>query len=263
MPTITFIDPITGEGTQSGKPEYDPTSKPSNFSNIPDELGVYIWGMRVLVNGNEYFAPWCVGEGKLRTRLKDHYNRLCSTGSSNEELFDFGLSQYTTDDIQARYRSMSVYDTVVNLTPLTESKLERAVPVPHLIFWQDPHFIFRRLGVLPEGPPKGKTDHRGAIDLLNLHDSRGISGLGMRIAACKGNFDYGFYFLYAKQVAGMATKQMEHATKNALKSFWITTTAKAQGSYLGTTINLPSGTPIVYDLWTYGNIRSISLGPHP
>lgn len=132
---IQFIDPITGEGTPDGKPQYDPLK--GDFSNIPKVPGVYIWGMKVQVGTKDYFAPWCVGQSKdLRDRLQSkHYNRLRSAGNYNEELFDFSHASYCVNDLVDLFASMKRYDDTVNHPPSGIPKLQNAVLVDKLIFW--------------------------------------------------------------------------------------------------------------------------------
>lgn len=264
--TITFIDPITGVGTASGKPEYDPMykGKRGRFSGIPDERGVYIWGMNVTLDGKDYFAPWCVGEGNLRTRLKDHYRRMNSKGDSNEELFDFSQATYCTADIKSLEASMDQYDSCVN--SITKKggtdKLDAAILVPKLIFWQDNRFLYHKCGTY-NGERKYDIKHRSAImpggllDTINAsnHGSQAL-GLKGRIEQCKKNFEHGFYFIYwrlpekgsvsrevvngidkkrltdgqTKSLANEAKNDLravEHATKVALKQVGIPTTAEA------------------------------------
>lgn len=260
---IQFIDPITGEGTQNSKPEYDPVNRPWKFSCIPDEPGVYIWGMKVTVNGIEYFAPWCVGEGKIRTRLAGHYKRLCPKGDSNEELFDFSASIYSVDRIQELYGSMCVYDVIVNHAPQNAIKLSRAATVPNLIFWNDQHFMPTRFGLPTIGPPKQGSKTSDALNQLCAIGTARARQMLNQIQDCKANFNNGFYFLYALKVDGIKTTQMEHAAKNALKSAWIYTTAKAQGAYPSVIIQLPSRTDLIHDLWSPPGLRTITVPKWP
>lgn len=303
MPTITFIDPITGEGAPSGELQYDPKK---SLKGVPDAPGVYIWGMKVKVNGKDYFAPWCVGEGQLRTRLFDHYNRM--TGSSNEELFDFSAASFSRADIQRLYHSMCVYDAIVNHAPKKRRghhasvKLPRAVVVPDLIFWNDRHFIPLRFGQTPAGPSGIGCDSSFAIQQLRSIGTPYAQQAIRRIQQCKQNFTCGFHFLYwehpetwfltkdAKSAFGdlkqllasnkendqriasarkrafkPATEAFEYATKDALKSIGIFTTAEAKlengknGGYPAVTIELPTQTDFVHDLWSPQGTRRIRL----
>lgn len=302
--TITFIDPIN---PASGG-LYDPVKKRCDLSGIPDKPGVYIWGPMVHVDGHDFFAPCYVGEtGKkdgLQGRLKEHYHGQRSNGGSRKELFDFSKQKYTCEELQARYHSMCVYDTIVNHKLHGRSKLDLAIPVPHLIYWQDPHFMYRRCALPVVGPAGSRSTQASALQLLKQIDPPDRSGLQSRIGLCKANFDHRFYCLYwehptnwfltddarnaylsieAIKHSRLAVKQkqeainvahekafkpgleaMEYATKDALKSIGVYTTAEAKlekskhGKYPAVTIVLPE-TRMVHDLWSPPRVRTIKV----
>lgn len=275
MSKFIFIDPTQAKCMTTGEKQYDPVNRPWDFSCIPEGRGVYIWGMKVKVNGATYFAPWCVGEGRLRERIETHYFGLCSRGSYKEELFDFSQDEYSISDIRRLYQAMNEYDHKVRKAGKSDlksgkfPKLDAACLIDRLIFWQDNRFLHHKSTGTYKGVLKYDIHDQSAImpsgwlDVIHAKDpdSKAMD-LKARITKCKKNFDHGFYFLYVLQVDGTSTKQMEHATKDALKKVGIYTTADAKGGYADTTIELPD-TPFVHDLWLMKGTRRITVSAGP
>ncbi|MBK8582434.1 MAG: hypothetical protein IPL86_11545 [Flavobacteriales bacterium] len=267
---IQFIDPITGEGTPDAKPQYDPVNAPTDFSRIPDERGVYIWGMKVRVGSANHFAPWCVGESeRLRNRLfKDHYGKLCSSGNHNEELFDFSRATYSAQDLVDLYVSMKQYDDTVNQSRSGIAKLQNALLVDKLIYWQNALFFYSKCNIpYPGGVNRMNRSHQQAVCASGLLDSLKTADAALikkKILDCKRSFDHRFYFIYCVLKGGEKLEQPEHSTKQALRQIGIFTTAKGQGGYPRFQINLPISTPFVHDLWGPGmSVRTLIEGPRP
>lgn len=260
--TITFIDPTKTKDPNSKRNLYNPDT-PGDFDLIPQEPGVYIWGLKVKVEDEARFIPCYVGEtgrdpkkGGLQKRLEKHYHGLRSGVNYRKELFDFSATSYSKEDVQKIYRSMCAYDTVVNPAE-GRQKLDLAIHVPDLIYWQDDRFLYDKCG---KPRPTFGTDRnqREAIDLLRQWKSE-AQDLLARIENTKQNFEKHFYFIYSTQMAGLKTTQVEHATKNALKSVWVFTTADAKGKYPQVIIQLPTQTRMVHDLWSPPGVRSIKV----
>lgn len=310
MPTITFIDPTKTNCSTTKKPQYDPVNRPWDFSGIPDKPGVYIWGMKVQVNGKGYFAPWYVGESiGLQGRLEEHYFGLFSRGSCNYGLYDFSQAAYSVDDIRTLYDSMRKYDSFVNKigTKGGTHKLDAALNnVPKLIFWQDNRFLHHKsTGTYTDIPKYDIRDQSGIMPggLLDDIGTTGAKDLKDRITKCKQNFDNGFYFLYwpwakdrsfsievltdilnpdltdkqqkkarkaMENIPKAAIRAIEHATKRALYQVEIPTIAESYlekdgnvGGYPAVTIDLPTQTDFVHDLWSPNGTRTVKVVGRP
>ena len=272
---ITFQDPFIKAGIESSDCDTAGISSGTGRSKkneiqrhierLKGTMGVYIWGLRLNIEGKCHFVPCYAGEGILRIRLNDHY-KVRTGVDSNQGLYDFSQSQYIISDIQARYHSMGIYDSIVNKAGY-KSRINHAAHIPHLIYWQDPNFFYDRCQQKGPVSVREKVNHLEAIILLNqihtLHSSNEALRLRQLIEKTKTNFDHSFYFIYAEKVDGMKTTEMEHATKNALKTIGLFTTSNAAGGYPAATIHLPSGTPMAHDLWTPAGTRTISVPARP
>ena len=90
--TVTFKHPPVPTLENPDVLSLDPFNEfnPANELHYPTKAGVYIYGLRVEVEGQgRKFVPLCVGEaGDLRERLfKDHYCTLKTNGNNHKELF--------------------------------------------------------------------------------------------------------------------------------------------------------------------------------
>lgn len=272
MSTIVFIDPTRTPRQGTGQYQYDPVHRPWDFSHIPEVPGVYIWGMKVVVDGKEYFAPWNVGEGKLRNRLETHYFGLFSRGAYNEELFDFSALQYTKYEIKALYDSMEQYDRMDR-----SEKLLQVVNIPKLIFWQDNRFLYHKCtdnfhNVAPYNiKDQSAIMPGGLLDRIHAqHPGSNAMSLKARIESCKRNFDHGFQFFYCLHKSSTSTskadgmdktkmRSIEHAVKSALKQLHVHTTAKATGSFGPTKVQFPKETNLIHDLWNEARTREVDV----
>ena len=87
---------------------FNPTN-PLDFNLIPNEPGVYIVGVKLLLNGIETFFPLYVGEASdLKVRLNNHYTeRSTKNSNSTKEIFD--LSNILTN-YKDLYEALKAYN---------------------------------------------------------------------------------------------------------------------------------------------------------
>jgi len=108
---VQFESPETAldsNGDKRWKDGFDPT-KSEDLNLIPNEPGVYILGVKLLLNGIETFFPLYVGEASyLKVRLNEHYiNRSTKQSNDTKEIFD--LSNILTN-YKDLYEALKAYN---------------------------------------------------------------------------------------------------------------------------------------------------------
>lgn len=246
---ITFHHPPTN--TANPLKDFEPW----NHTHYPDPkaLGLYIYGIRLRVDGVLKFVPLVVGEGQLRKRLYvDHFagkfanplqillgNHSIKSGDP-KELWNFSKNEYSTSDIVRVYSETSIYDSP---SPRATSKVALAATLQQLIFFQNADFFHLRHNIdcLP-----WKTDlkiEQSVYYLMQLSNgcvTNGFIPVGEHIASIVStlnNFSKNFYYVYtpcgqdqeinALFANGKARKNAEYHTKEKLKLIGIHTTADA------------------------------------
>ena len=219
---VKFVDPITGIGCPGGSPQYDPNNAPANFEGIPDMPGVYIYGLWLMVNGENKFVPIYVGTAKsLKGRLEQHYkeeswifplNPVLVWSNSLKEAFDFAPNTFTLSDIIERYNDMLMYDGFNNKP---EKSNLRIIPFMKYVIWfQNLNMYNIKLGIpvfpLVPAPRSGRLEcnrtHRQSVEIGGAFDiaiaanptrTIPINDIRDKIIKTKQKFNNGYYFVYA------------------------------------------------------------------
>lgn len=262
---VTFTDPIN-QGL------YAPFKDPTNFSQIPETSGVYIYGLKLCINKIDSFIPLYVGTAKnLRRRLRQHYLEERTAGNSKKEIFNLSNVK-TIVDIQTIYTDMVSYDSY-------RGKNAARYKINSLIWFNHNDFFDFRLK-LNKGTSTylSNSGHLASIympggDLDKINSINQLSGankLKNEILNTKSLYDKGYYFAYAELLKDVTieskhelftkfdeykrtkkytnikdngwgetiAKRIENATKEALKKIKIHTTAKADGNQISMEIDL-------------------------
>ena len=250
---VTFKHPPVAGSTDPFK-DFNPADR----THYPTGEGVYIYGLRLEVDGEKKFVPLCVGEGNLGDRLWKHYYTLKSTGNNGKELFNWG-DVHTLKDVRDVYEDMENY---IESNTIHNSTLEK------LIWYNNADFFNIRLG-LPhsnrsmyginefEGLPR-TNGHQTSIgiggDLETIstgigHHPNDAYDLKKAIEKTKKIFDENFYFIYATdkelEDQGIYTltnaghrRLVENTVKQKLHKINIYTTAHADNTPLELDVDL-------------------------
>jgi|688.fasta_scaffold367516_2 hypothetical protein len=252
--------------------------EPWNGEHYPTEkeTGVYIYGIRVKIDGHLKFVPIVVGEGVLFKRLyKDHYlgkfsNPLAtllghSTKNSGDakELWDFSNSNLTVSELEKIYLDIDSYDKALG----KRGKLSLVAKLPNLIFFQDSNFFHLKHTLSPvEKNINIKIEE--SIDYLmdilvkgHITKTKDIREHVSRILLTLGNFRDRFYYVYASAKNNLGIDftdkgillSIEKQTKDKLKKINIFTSADER---VGTIMD-----PIGIDLSQIQN-ELVNIGEH-
>lgn len=264
MPTITFQVP---SGFTRGNPH--PFFQFNGF--IPnDKLGVYVWGVKLIINGETKFCPIYVGEGWLRECLqKRHYNKNANYGGHVKELFDLVSLQRNSGDFYKRV--LKLYNTVYMayypaITPGIQGAMLNLLAQDLVYFHSQTHMNMYCLGV-PYAVGVPNHNHYDALinyNALSLMGNIRASDLCTRFVLTKNIISCSFFFVYTTldkikddnptDFIGMSDstlkKRVEHATKKALENISLFTAGKGEGEILDMNIDF---TAIQNDLINVGD----------
>lgn len=228
---VTFHHPpaLNAAGALSANPFVD--FDPINPAHYPNGTGLYIYGLRLNIEGEEEqlrpasykpnlkishenkdqwkFVPLYTGiahQNNLSQRLSTHYVQERANGISKVAMFDFSLDKFNYGDIISRYADMGYYDLFLG----TQNKLESINKIRHLVWFQNLVFYWKRFGVIPNFPviipinanqfesirPGGSID----IDILPPYPFiiNDVNSCRDKVITTKARFDDHFYFVYAK-----------------------------------------------------------------
>lgn len=204
---VVFKHPPTG--TKNPLRHFDP----SNPNHYPKKgtYGVYIYGLRLKINGVLKFIPIVVGEGDLFVRLfNDHYNKkfaipllniLGRSGKKSKdakELWDFAKTHYTLPELSRIYADMKKYDSQIG----KRGKLSKIVHLNHLIFFQDHNFFLLKHGASTFGKKNIKIEQsiQYLINMLVSRYAANSNNIGnhiSKIISTLANFRDNFYYVFA------------------------------------------------------------------
>jgi hypothetical protein len=192
----------TGNLSQNPFVDFDP----KNLNHYPKGAGVYIYGIRVVIEGEMKFVPICVGETiNLRNRLfKDHFVRkylknlenltaLKPTSiKENKELWDFSKKSMSILEITKLYCDLRMY-TVVNAGSkrTTREHMLKLNQLKALIYFQNENFFHAKYGNSHQVPHKNIS----ASEACNLFPKS-----NHQIGDTLRNFVENFYFVYANEI---------------------------------------------------------------
>lgn len=236
---VTFHHPLK---TANSLIEFDPSS-PSHYPPVGEE-GVYIYGIRVKVDGVLMFIPIVVGEGNLRKRLyNDHYigkfaaplaillgDKKVKSGDA-KELWDFSKSDLAVSELSSIYQDIDNYDKALG----KRGKLSRVAHLVHLIFFQDSDFFNLKHWLESVGNNHNVKIEQSIDYLIKLHSSPSTSTIEhiTRIITALSNFKQNFYYVFASTQNNaeidlgnrVLRESIEKQTKKQLKSIGLYTTA--------------------------------------
>lgn len=190
--TITFHHPPTGTANHFAN------FKPGNIHHYPDEAGVYIFGLKIPVNGIVKFVPLYVGIAKnLRNRLWQHYCEERSGGNSKWYVFNYA-SIRNVKDVGDLYGDMKTADSKKRYNPARFSQ--------KLIWFNDSNFFDWKLSLSKPGISGYVSDSgvlasilpNGDLDQISINNPlSNANNLKSMIENSKSLFDQGFYFAYS------------------------------------------------------------------
>jgi len=197
---------IDSNGVLSKNPFFD--FDPQNSLHYPKGSGIYIYGIKVEVDGEMKFVPICVGESKdLKKRLyNDHYigkfknpSDILNNGQQlklgdNKELWDFSKKKYSIKHIQLVYNQMYNYNSTKSVLRYNLLRL-----LSELIYFQD----FRFYENLFNPPANVKNDLNivdTVIEIQKRYNNQVAKVYVSKIKAALDNFTNNFYFVYANTV---------------------------------------------------------------
>jgi hypothetical protein len=241
---IIFQHPPTG--TKDPFKDFEPW----NPRHYPEGGGVYIYGLRTIVNGVLKFIPLVVGQSDdLQNRLhKDHYmgkfaNPLAiilGNGSLHsgdpKEIWDFSNSFLTIPELVKIYKDIDSYDNTLG----KKNKVAHVALLKNLIFFQDCNFFHLKHAVNPIFKKKNIKTEQSVKYLVNMltggltKNTNDIIQHISKILLSLNCFRDSFYFVYAIKSEGINLLNMhdresaEKATKKQLKSIKLYTTADAR-----------------------------------
>jgi hypothetical protein len=195
---------INSSGIVSKNPfnEFDP----NNSMHYPIGSGVYIYGIKVEIDGEIKFVPICVGESEnLKDRLRiDHfigkfqknYSNLFSTKQKNisekKELWDFSKNQLSILDIAKIYCDMRLY--ILMNSDSNRTTLEymlRLNQLKSLIYFQNNNYFNAKYGKHHENPHQNISASEACIEFPTSKN---------KISGTLKNFVDNFYFVYANTI---------------------------------------------------------------
>ena len=193
---ITFKNPPTN--TLNPFQDFNP----SNVNHYPDSNGIYVYGLKLIVENKETFIPLYVGIGNLKKRLfNDHYKQESFPGKkiSKKEIFDFSNSQFTLQEIIDKYYEMNIYDDEVNV-----KKSKNPIPIisrlQNLIWYQNITFYNSKFNTIIFNSSKFDTNHLDSISqngIFNSIKNNLLQGCKQKIINTKNKFNIDYYYVYA------------------------------------------------------------------
>jgi hypothetical protein len=268
---ITFHHPQTG----TANPLID--FEPWNPVHYPETKGIYINGLRLLINGTLKFVPIYVGiafKDSLRSRLYNYHYKKYKTcgkgvGKGNKDIWDFN-SVTSLSDLYDIYAEMYYYDSINNyrhgVIRTSQGYLRALLSLKYLLFYQNRNYFVMKAGGAYHNLDKAEREltHCDAI-------TEGFD-IDNRIQDIKAVYAKDFYYVFCpiedilpqleerenKDLFASYTnlsaqlERIERAVKRALNVVGIHTTAKAEGEFLDMDIDLK-------------NIQNelVNLGGHP
>jgi len=195
---------LDSKGSLSQNPFVD--FDPKNLNHYPKGPGVYIYGIRVVIEGEMKFVPICIGETlNLRNRLfKDHFvgkylknlenlTALKPTSiKENKELWDFSKKSMSILEITKLYCDLRMY-TVVNTgnKRTTREHMLKLNQLKALIYFQNENFFHANYGNIHQVQHKNIS----ASEACNLFPKS-----NHQISTTLRNFVDKFYFVYSDEI---------------------------------------------------------------
>lgn len=236
---VQFESPETAldsDGNKIWKNGFNPTN-PLDFNLIPNEPGVYIYGIKLECEESEglkdKFLPLYVGIAKdLRYRLKNnHYKGLKINGKGKKEIFDLGDIYCDKNNIINLYTEMEIYDSVRGID-------QKRYALKRLIWFNNFSFFDYKLN-LPYSTSTYVVDSghqytikdKGDLDNIQIkHPKSNAALLKNKIIDTKSIFTNQFYFFYAKLTDFKSTILPNHELYDKNNGYvWGNGNARAEG----------------------------------
>lgn len=163
------------------------------LKTLPKVPGVYVYGIKVNINGTDKFMPLYVGiRNDIKSRLTYHYKQNGISGNGKKELFDLTSIRSIADIIKI-YKDMSDYDSKSGLNPLR-------IGISSLVWFNNPVYFDSKLK-LPEGTSKYRSGegHQSSIKNggdLDLIDTNNSANLKSQIQGVKNLYTDKFYYAF-------------------------------------------------------------------
>jgi hypothetical protein len=141
------------------------------LKTLPKVPGVYVYGVKVIINGVDKFMPLYVGiRNDIKSRLTYHYKQNGIQGNGKKELFDIA-SIHSQNDVIRIYNDMRFYDSKSGLNPLR-------IGISSLVWFNNPVYFDSKLK-LPAGTSKYRPNEGqqssikigGDLDLIGTNNS--------------------------------------------------------------------------------------------
>lgn len=195
---------INSNGILSKKPFND--FDPSNPAHYPQGAGVYIYGIKVEIDGEIKFVPLCVGESSnLRKRIyNDHFVGKFLTNHQNlttakpktikerKELWDFSKKSMSILEISKIYCDLRMYMEVNKGNKrTTREHMLKINQLKSLIYFQNENFFNAKYGNAHQMNHKNIS----ASEACQLFPQSNPV-----ISSTLANFVSNFYFVYADEM---------------------------------------------------------------
>jgi hypothetical protein len=212
---------------------------PSNKYHYPDELGIYIYGLKLLVNDEVKFIPLYVGITKTRNLIirlyNEHYLLNGAQGKGEKkELWDFSANRFSLKDIYFKYAEMHHYDFINNeagksrVYCRSEHYINELLYLKQLIYFQNQNYF-----KIKTGQAFGAHSNIDQMPAIAKYPT-----IGKKIMDTKQKYTTNFYFVYASMDDILEknidldknnwieiAENIELATKKALNIIGVHTTA--------------------------------------
>lgn len=225
---VRFESPKTAldsNGNKIWKNEFNPTN-PLDFDLIPNEPGVYIYGIKLECEESEYlkdkFLPLYVGIAKdLRFRLKnEHYEGLKNNGNGKKEIFDLTDINCNINNIKDLYDQMEIYDSVRGIH-------QKRYALARLIWFNNFSFFDCKLNLpcstsayIDNSGHQYTIKDKGDLDNIQIkYPKSNAALLRNKIANTKSIFTNRFYFFFVKLSDFSASIEKEHELYDISKKY--------------------------------------------
>jgi len=179
------------------------------LKKLPKVPGVYVYGIKVNINGIDKFMPLYVGiRNDIKSRLTYHYEQNGILGNGRKELFDI-LSIHSTADAIRISNDIGVYNSLSGLNPLR-------IGISSLIWFGNPIFFDLKLK-LPAGTSKFRSGegHQSSVKIggdLDLIGTNNSANLKSQIQGVKNLYTDKFYhaFITLDSIVAEILKDSQH-----------------------------------------------------
>jgi hypothetical protein len=189
-----------------------------NLLNVP---GVYIYGVKILIDKELKFIPLYVGIHKnLNTRLKEHYKKNSSNGNGLKELFDLSAIK-SLKDVEKLYKDTQIYNSLNKLH-------QDRISLESLIWFNHPTFFDKKCNSVVKSAYKSNSGQLNSIivggDLDKMNTAEALK-LKSKILKTKDIFTESFYcaYLTLDSIVQEIRKDKKHPLFDLAEEYYINT----------------------------------------